>query len=131
MPEIEVQAFASGAVNELFNEGFRQIVQNIADLNTEADKKRKMKIEFIFSPGKNRDQSQVAIHMKVDLQPIIPQLTTVLIDKDMSGKVDSAELKSGVKNQTMMDVDTGELLTDVGQPIISSDKIVDLREQVK
>ncbi|EAC8350577.1 hypothetical protein [Listeria monocytogenes] len=131
MPEIEVQTFASGVVNELFNEGFRQIVQNIADLNTEADKKRKMKIEFVFSPGKNRDQSQVAIQMKVDLQPISPQLTTVLIDKDMSGTVDSAELKSGVKNQTMLDMDTGELLTDIGQPIIPSDKIIDLREEVK
>ncbi|MBF2653919.1 replication terminator protein [Listeria seeligeri] len=131
MKEISLDSFAGGVANELFNEGFKQVVSNIADLNTEANKKRKVTIEFIFDPGKKRDQSEVAIQMKVVLQPISPQVTTVLIDKDISGNVDSAELVSGVKGQNMIDVDTGEILTDTGEKIPDSTNVVDLREQAK
>ncbi|MBC2196843.1 replication terminator protein [Listeria booriae] len=126
--QIKLDEIADGAASALFEKAATEVMENIYDPNTDAAKKRKITLEFIFTPGKNRDQSTVTVQAKTSLQPIVPVETIVLIGIEKSGHVVSNELKSGVIGQGYMDVETGEVKDDTGKPIADDSKVLDLRQ---
>lgn len=131
MPKINLDTFANGALSERANAAINEVLANIADRNTDATKKRTVTITLAFTADEERDLAMVDIEAKTKLVPATSVGTKVLIDFDTSGKVIGQELKSGVPGQTMIDGETGEIVTDVGQPIseIENDgNIVDFRK---
>lgn len=126
--QVKLDEIADGAAPALFEKAAEAVMENIYNPNTDATKKRKVTLEFVFTPGKKRDQSTVSVQAKTTLQPIVPVETTVIIGVANDGKVVSNELKSGAIGQSYMDVDTGEVKDDIGKPVASDGKVLDLRQ---
>lgn len=129
-PQINLDTFADGALKERANETIRQVLANIADPNTDAKKKRSVTITLHFTGNEQRNLASVDIEAKAKLVPARSVGTSVLIDEDLNGLVVGQELVSGIKGQTMI-ADSGEIVTDVGQPIDEveeNNNIVDFRK---
>lgn len=102
---INLEEFAEGALAEKFNIGFEDVLENIADLNTDPKKKRKMTVELTFTPDEERELSLVDIIVKTKLVPNKTVSTKLLIGSD-GGEVIANEYKNQVKGQQHMKVDT-------------------------
>jgi len=113
MPNIiNLESFAGGALAEKFNDGFQDVLKNIADPNTDCKKKRKLILELEFQPDEERELSMVNIKVKTKLAPPEPVATKILIDKDGKGNVIASEYNKQVKGQQFMRIneETGEIL---------------------
>lgn len=110
---INLEKFAEGALAEKFNTGLKEVLENIADPNTEAKKKRKMTVELTFNPDEERELSLVDIVVKTKLMPKKPIATKIMIDRDGNGGIVASEYKNQLKGQQYLKVDeeTGEILT--------------------
>lgn len=111
---INLEKFAGGALAEKFNVGLKEVLENIADPNTEATKKRKLTLELTFESDEERELSMVDIVVKTKLQPNMPVATKIIIDKDGNGGIVASEYKNQLKGQQYLrvDEDTGEILPD-------------------
>lgn len=111
---INLEKFAGGALAEKFNIGLKEVLENIADPNTEPTKKRKMTVELTFDPDQERELSIVGITVKTKLVPNAPVATKIMIDRDGNGGIVASEYKNQLKGQQYMKVDekTGEILDD-------------------
>jgi len=111
---INLEKFAGGALAEKFNVGLKEVLENIADPNTEPTKKRKMTVELTFDPDQDRELSVVGITVKTKLVPNTPVATKIIIDRDGNGGIVASEYKNQLKGQQYLrvDEDTGEILSD-------------------
>lgn len=119
--KIQLSKIGDGALEERFAHEMQRIADNIMDLNTEATKKRKIKIDVDFAPNQNRDSIDVSFTVKSTLAPEMSVGTTLLVGRGAKGTVVN-ELKSGVKGQTFFDADDNELKDDKGTKIIDIEK---------
>ncbi|WP_130806502.1 replication terminator protein [Senegalia massiliensis] len=112
--DINLEKFAGGALAEKFNVGLKEVLENIADPNTDARKKRKMTVELEFKSDEERELSMVDIVVKTKLAPNMPVATKIIIDKDGQGGIVASEYNNQVKGQRYMRVneETGEILND-------------------
>ncbi|MFS8177540.1 hypothetical protein RM023_09155 [Limosilactobacillus reuteri] len=83
---------------------------------------------------KKRDASDVTVEVKTTLAPEVGVPTTMLLGRDINGKVHVNELKSGVKGQTYIDPDDGKAKMDTGEPVEEVEKeekrkIIDLQKE--
>lgn len=110
---INLEKFAGGALAEKFNMGLTEVLENIADPNTDPRKKRKLTMELTFEPDEERELSMVDIVVKTKLQPNMPVATKIIIDRDGNGGIVASEYSNQLKGQQYMKVDeeTGEVLT--------------------
>lgn len=120
---INLNNFAEGAVAERFNMELQNVLNNLADPNTDAKKARKLTLTLTIKGNEKRDIANVDIQTKISLVPAKPIETQMIIGHD-GNKVVGSELKSGIKGQTYVDVDTGEIKDDVGNDIEESPKVV-------
>lgn len=111
---INLEKFAGGALAEKFNMGLKEVLENIADPNTEAKKKRKLTVELTFNPDEERELSLVDILVKTKLEPPKAVATKILIDKDGQGGIIASEYNNQLRGQQYLkvDEDTGEILAD-------------------
>lgn len=111
---IDLEKFADGALSEKFNTGLKEVLENIADPNTETKKKRKLMIELNFTPDDERELSMVDITVKTKLVPHTPVATKIIIDQDGQGGIVASEYQNRLKGQQYIRIDeeTGEVLTD-------------------
>lgn len=116
---IDLNTFANGALSERANEELQKILENIADPNTDAKIKRKLTITITLKADNKRDVILTNVIAKSTLAPAEPIEAKILMDLDNDGKVTGAELKSGIKGQTFVDIATGEILDDKGSKIIN------------
>lgn len=65
--EISLDTIANGAALEEFQIAYRKVMDNIADLSTKAETKRKLTLVFDFSPVKDRGRIGIAISSDVKL----------------------------------------------------------------
>jgi hypothetical protein len=114
---IDLNKFANGALAERANEELQKILENIADPNTDAKKKRKLTLTITLAADNERDVIMTNVLAKSTLAPSEPIEAKILMDLDNEGKVTGAELKSGIKGQTFIDVETGEIQEDTGTKI--------------
>lgn len=119
MPEtqINLQELAGGAVAERFNREFQKVLNNIADPNTEAKKKRKVQMTVTVTPNEDRTLATITILAKPTLEPAKQIETQLVIGQDASGKAVAKELMSGIPGQTFIDGD-GDVATDTGDKVI-------------
>lgn len=116
---IDLNTFANGALAERANEELQKILENIADPNTDAKKKRKLTLTITLAADKKRDVILTNVLAKSTLAPADEIEAKILMDLDNEGKVTGAELKSGMKGQTFIDVETGEIEEDTGKKIVN------------
>ena len=110
---INLEKFADGALAEKINMALKEVLENIADPNTDFKKKRKLTLEMAFTSGEDRELAEVSILTKTKLAPNKPVATKIIIGTDGKGGILASEFKKQVPGQSTMRVDeeTGEVLT--------------------
>lgn len=120
MPNIiDLNTFADGALSERANVELQKILENIHDPNTDAKKARKLTLTITLSADDKRDVVLINVVAKSTLAPAKPIESKLIMDMDNKGKITGAELKSGIKGQTYIDVETEEIKDDRGTKIVN------------
>lgn len=119
---INLETFADGALTEKMNIALKEVLENIADPNTDYKIKRKLTLEMTFAAGEDRELTEVSIIAKTKIAPNKPIATKIVIGTDGKGGILASEYKKQIPGQSIMRVDeeTGEVLT------TAEEKIVDL-----
>lgn len=68
--EISLSTICGGAVPEVFERELREVLRNIHDPNTVAEKVRTLTIKFSFKPTEDRSQAVIEFSCKPSLQPV-------------------------------------------------------------
>ena len=118
----DLSEIADGGVQVKLNRALQQVADNILDPNTDPTKKRKVQLNITLTPNEKRDASDVTVEVKTTLAPEVGVPTTMLLGRDINGKVHVNELKSGVKGQTYIDPDDGQAKMDTGEPVEEVEK---------
>lgn len=115
MKHINLEEFASGALNDLINQEMKRVTENIQDPNTSPKAKRKITVEIIFKPNEQRDFVSTEVNVKPTLAPALGALTVMAMGRDpKTGEVDAVEIGNQIPGQMSfqdMEVDpsTGEI----------------------
>ncbi|SFG09882.1 hypothetical protein [Sporolactobacillus nakayamae] len=117
MADINLQTLAGGAVAERFNRELQQVLNNIADPNTDAKKKRKLTITVTFAPKEDRSLANISVLAKKGLVPAKEIETSFMLGQDQNGHVVAKELVSGIPGQTFIDQD-GDIASDNGEKVV-------------
>lgn len=128
----DLHTLAEGEVAGRIQNELSKIANNILDLNTEADKSRKLIIEVDFKPNEKRDALATKVLIKSKLEPQVKTETTMLIGRDINtGMVAMNELVSGVRGQMFFDPEDNQLKTDAGEVVdeIENETIVDFNKR--
>jgi protoporphyrinogen oxidase len=111
---------AGGALVEQVDAEIQEVLKNIADPNTDWEKKRKIQINVVFEPDHHRDTSEVTFEVKAVLAPQLRQTTRIAFESNSKGKMIAEELiKGAMRGQTKIDEDTGEII----EPTIPANRI--------
>lgn len=68
--ELTLTSICGGAVPEVFEREFRELLRNIHDPNTVAEKVRTITIKFAVKPTEDRSQAAIDFTCKASLQPV-------------------------------------------------------------
>lgn len=101
---------AGGGVEEKLQYALDEIAANIADPNTNAKKTRKVTMTLTFKPNEQRTISNLEIDVKTSPAPVVGITTTLMIDRDASGKAVASEIYGKDPNQGVIDFETGEVV---------------------
>jgi hypothetical protein len=83
--EVQVVGLATlknGAAVELFDEEFRKVLENVADINTKPDAMREVTLKVKLKPSEDRALGAVEIIVTSKLAPFRPTSTTVYIGRN-------------------------------------------------
>ncbi|OTY97778.1 replication terminator protein, partial [Bacillus thuringiensis serovar aizawai] len=105
-----------GALAERFHQEFERVMENMADLNTDPKKARKIVLTLSFAGDKKRDVWNCQVQATSKLAPTEAVESKILLDMDQNGNLVGQELASGIQGQFYMDLQ-GDVKTDVGQPV--------------
>ncbi|BAQ14702.1 hypothetical protein CBB2_2592 [Clostridium botulinum] len=110
---INLETFADGALAEKINMALKEVLENIADPNTDYKTKRKLTVDMTFASGEDRELTEVSIVAKPKLAPTKPLAAKIVIGTDGKGGILASEYKKQIPGQSTMRVDeeTGEVLT--------------------
>lgn len=67
---LSIANICSGAVSEIFQRELDRVLANIADVNTPADKKRKIQLTFIIKPYEDRTGAEIEFGCSSQLAPV-------------------------------------------------------------
>jgi hypothetical protein len=107
LEKLTIANLAGGALGEQFEAGLEEVLNNIADPNTDSMKTRKMQINIEFKPNDKRNKADIAFQVKTSLVPVNKVSTAIIIDKDSQGNVAAAELGQEVYGQLKLDENGG------------------------
>ncbi|MEB8800216.1 replication terminator protein, partial [Bacillus cereus] len=99
-----------------FHQEFERVMENMADLNTDPKKARKIVLTLSFAGDKKRDVWNCQVQATSKLAPTEAVESKILLDMDQNGNLVGQELASGIQGQFYMDLQ-GDVKTDVGQPV--------------
>lgn len=68
--EISLATICGGGVPEVFQRELQEILKNIADPNTAAERPRTLTLKFTFKPTEDRSQSVIDFSCRASLQPV-------------------------------------------------------------
>lgn len=80
--EVTLDTVCEGSAKELFARGLKEILDNIQDVNTDPEAKRKIALVFTFAPSEDRASSNISLKCKVDPAPVASIGGTVFITKE-------------------------------------------------
>ncbi|MFB0841837.1 replication terminator protein [Paenibacillus oleatilyticus] len=119
--KIDLTDLGGGAVGERFLYEMNKVLANIYDPNTDPKKVREVTLKIKLKGDENRDVLLTEIHATSKLAPTRPVETKIIMGLDNSGRVVGAELKSGVKDQMMID-NEGDVADDKGNKVVGFNK---------
>lgn len=109
----DLATIGNGAVAEKFAQELRAVLENIRDPNTEAKAKRKVVIEFVFSPTEDRERVHTYISARSVMAASKPTGDMLFIGR-VAGETVATVLRGGPPgedpNQGVLPIDrkTGE-----------------------
>ena len=68
--EISIVTICHGGVPEVFDRELAEVLNNILDVNTDAEKARTMTLKFTFAPLQDRQGATVTFSCRAGLQPV-------------------------------------------------------------
>lgn len=68
--QVTLSNLCAGAVEEVFQKTFAEVLANIADVNTDPEDERKVILEFKVKPFEDRSGAQVTFHCKSKTVPV-------------------------------------------------------------
>ena len=90
---------AAGAIEEKVDYEVSRVIDNILDLNTKPDAKRKVTITLEFLPDAERKHITIAATAKSTLVPTAAVATSVIITNDGNGEMVVVELTPQIPGQ--------------------------------
>lgn len=93
---------ASGAIEEKVDYEVSRVIDNILDLNTKPDAKRKITITLVFQPDAERKHISIQAEAKSTLVPTAAVATSMVITSDGNGEMVVAELTPQIPGQLNM-----------------------------
>ena len=100
--KLDINLLAGGAVREALEYALDDIFQNIKDLNTKAEKARKLTLTIEFKPDESRQVIKTSFNTKTSLVPVNSICTQLLLDK-VGNKTVATELLKQNPNQIAID----------------------------
>jgi hypothetical protein len=79
--EVSLSNLCGGAIEEVFQREFAAVLANIADVNTDPEAKRKIKLEFTISPFDDRSGAQVTFACTSKTVPVQAVKGTVFLQR--------------------------------------------------
>lgn len=112
---LQMDTLCGGAVIEALHHEVQNVLTNIADPNTEAKKVREVRLVIKVRPNEHRNMADVSVQTSSKLIPAAPLETSIIIDKDATGKAVAGEMWAGEQpGQAQLpgvDVPTGKNVT--------------------
>lgn len=93
---------AAGAIEEKVDYEVSRVIDNILDLNTKPDAKRKITITLEFLPDAERKHIGLAVTAKSTLVPTAAVSTSMMITADGNGEMVVAEMVPQIPGQLNM-----------------------------
>lgn len=94
---------AMGAVQERVTMVMQDVVNNVMDPNTRADKKRVITVQIEFLPNSKRSDIRVSSTVKAKLEPTEPIMSTFALGANQDGEFVAAEMTNNIPGQVGMD----------------------------
>jgi hypothetical protein len=79
--EVSLSNLCGGAIEEVFQREFAQVLANIADVNTNPEAKRKISLEFTITPFEDRSGAQITFACKSKTVPVEAVKGTVFLQR--------------------------------------------------
>lgn len=83
--DISLFNVCGGAADEQFQRSVQEIIENIADLNTDPKGKRELTLKFEFKPYKNRQGAEVTMTASTKLKAAEPISGNIFIQRGVKG----------------------------------------------
>lgn len=93
---------ARGAFKERVDYKMAKVVDNILDVNTNAEKKRSLTVTLTFTPSADRRRIGVSVTAKSKLEPTSAVGTSLYITGDEDGQVSAVEMVPQIPGQQTM-----------------------------
>lgn len=106
--KLDISMLAGGAVKEAIEYALEDIFQNIKDLNTKAEKARKLTLTIEFKPDESRQVIRTSVNTKTSLVPVNSISTQLLLDKVGSKTVATELLKQNPNQMAIEDLGDNE-----------------------
>jgi hypothetical protein len=94
---------AAGAIEEKVDYEVSRVIDNILDLNTKPDAKRKITVTLEFVPDAERKRIGLFVNAKSTLVPTSPVSTSMMITADSNGELVVAEMVPQIPGQLALD----------------------------
>lgn len=78
---VTLSNLCGGAIEELFQREWAQVLANVGDVNTDPEAKRKLSLEFTITPFEDRSGAQVTFSCKSKIVPIQAVKGTVYLQR--------------------------------------------------
>jgi len=79
--EVTLSNLCGGAIEEVFQREWAQVLTNIGDVNTDPEAKRKLTLEFTITPFEDRSGAQVTFACKSKAAPVNAVKGTVYLQR--------------------------------------------------
>lgn len=86
----------NGAAAEIFDRELNQVLENIADINTSSEKRRKIVLTFDFKPYSDRSAAEVSLTCKSTLAPVNQiNASAFIVRKDGAVRAFNNDIRQG------------------------------------
>jgi len=80
--ELSLATICGGATDEVFSHELAELLKNMTDPNTDAEKKRRITLTFEFRPFADRSGAEVEMSCKTSLVPVASVRTSIYVARD-------------------------------------------------
>lgn len=114
--ELDLNGIVKGAVAEDIKNELGKIASNLLDPNAKVKAVRELNVKIKFKL--DEDGTVLTTGQATSkLAPREEKVTRVMVGVNGAGNVEMREMLSEVPGQTIIDPDSGQLLTDTGEPV--------------